>query len=220
MTRLVRKRKFSTIKYKLLAHTFKNKMYVYSVNFSPNGLSFISGSADNTIKLWSIDGPLIRTFTGHTMSVSSVNFSPDGSSFISGSRDNTIKLWSIDGSLIRTFTGHTKSVLSVNFSPDGSSFISGSWKKINIWSIDGPLIRTFTECIHWVSSVNFSPDNLYFISGSSDGTIKLWAPSKTVLRTKLIKSARKDKKVTRRTTDSKTLRDLPSELFNKISEYL
>jgi len=71
-----------------------------------------------------------------------------------------------------------------------------------------------------VSSVNFSPDGLSFISGSCDGTIKLWAPSHIVLRTKSIKSALKDKKVTRRNTNSKTLRDLPHELFDKISEYL
>jgi len=138
MTRLVPKKKFSTIKYKLLAHTFKNKSNVYSVNFSPDGLYFISASEDK-INLWSIDGPLIRIFTGHTDSVTSVNFSPDGSSFI---------------------------------------------------------------------------------SGSFDKTIKLWAPSHIVLRTKLIKSALKTKKVTRRTTNSKTFRDLPPELFYKISEYL
>jgi len=134
-----------------------------------------------TIKLWSIAGPLIRTFTGHDRYVYSVNFSPDGSSFISGSRDSTIKLWSIAGRpLIKTFTGHTETVSSVNFSPDGSFFISGSW----------------------------------------DRTIKLWAPSHKVLRTNLIKSALKGKKVTRRTTNSKTFRDLPPELLNYISEYL
>ena len=86
------------IKYTLLAHTFKNNR-VSSVNFSPNGSSFISGSDDTTIKLWSIDGTLIRTFTGHNDVVTSVNFSPvegpDCLSFISGSLDRKIKLWDI-----------------------------------------------------------------------------------------------------------------------------
>ena len=99
---MVRKRKFSTIKYKLLAHTFKNKSNVYCVNFSPDNLSFISGSEDRTIKLWSIDGSLIRSFTGHTGAVQSVNFSPDGSSFISGSSDKTIKLWAPSHIVLRT----------------------------------------------------------------------------------------------------------------------
>ena len=39
----------------------------------------MSGSADNTIKLWNIQsGKLVRTFKGHTGDVKSVTFSPDG----------------------------------------------------------------------------------------------------------------------------------------------
>ncbi|MGV2387590.1 MAG UNVERIFIED_CONTAM: hypothetical protein LVR29_02325 [Microcystis novacekii LVE1205-3] len=41
-----------------------------SVNFSPNGKTLVSGSQDNTIKLWNVEtGTEIRTLTGHNSPV-------------------------------------------------------------------------------------------------------------------------------------------------------
>ena len=43
---------------------------VYSVAFSPDGARLVSGSADNTIKLWEVQsGRLLRTLVGHTGTV-------------------------------------------------------------------------------------------------------------------------------------------------------
>ena len=199
--KIIRKksRKFSTavkskiqkIKYTLCARTFHTDSPT-SVNFSPNGLSFISGSLDNTIKLWSIYGSSIKTFRGHTDFVTSVNFSPDGLSFISGSVDKTIKLWSIDGSLIRTFNGHADRVKSVNFSPDGLSFISGSIG--TSWYITR------------------------FPTGTND-TIKLWRSSSEVLRSQLMNSALKGKKTPKKPGNNYLLNDLPYDIFDYISEF-
>ncbi|CCI03622.1 hypothetical protein MICAC_4770001 [Microcystis aeruginosa PCC 9443] len=68
---------------------------VWSVNFSPDGKTLVSGSVDKTIKLWNVEtGKEIRTLKGHDGYVWSVNFSPDGKTLVSGSGDKTIKLWS------------------------------------------------------------------------------------------------------------------------------
>src|SRR5262245_11812940 len=65
-----------------------------SVAFSADGTRVLSGSDDDTIKLWdAATGALIRTFEGHSGWVSSVAFSADGARVLSGSRDKTIKLW-------------------------------------------------------------------------------------------------------------------------------
>lgn len=48
----------------------------------------LSGSYDNTIKLWNINnGECIRTMYGHSDPITSVNFNPDGTMFISSSYD-------------------------------------------------------------------------------------------------------------------------------------
>jgi WD40 repeat protein len=52
----------------------------------------VSGSDDNTIRLWDAEtGELLQPpLEGHEDSVASVAFSPDGKCIMSGSGDNTI----------------------------------------------------------------------------------------------------------------------------------
>jgi WD40 repeat protein len=106
------------------------------VQFSPDGKYIVSGSADETIRLWDLQGnPIGQPFTGHTSYVVSVQFSPDGKYIVSGSRDKTIRLWDLQGNPIgQPFTGHTDSVYSVQFSPDGKYIVSGSRDEtIRLW---------------------------------------------------------------------------------------
>ena len=161
---------------------------VFSVAFSPDGKTALSGSYDNTLKLWDIStGKVIRTFEGHTNWVFSVAFSPDGKTALSGSRDKTLKLWDIStGKEIRTFEGHTNLVFSVAFSPDGKTALLGSrWEyddyyydpgrgTLKLWDIStGKEIQTFEGHTNCVLSVAFSPDGKTALSGSNN-TLKLW----------------------------------------------
>jgi WD40 repeat protein len=67
---------------------------VLSVAYSPDGTKIISGSEDNTIKIWDANtGECLKTLEGHSGWVRSVAFSPDGTKIISGSFDDTIKIW-------------------------------------------------------------------------------------------------------------------------------
>jgi WD40 repeat protein len=165
-----------------------HSMFVTSVDVSPNGKYLLSGSKDNTLKLWDISKRKeIRTLKGHTKAVNSVVFSPDGKYALSGSSDGSLKLWEISkGQVIRTFKGHSKSINSVVFSPDGKYALSGSSDgSLKLWEISkGQVIRTFKGHSKRVTSVDFSPDGKYALSGSSDGSLKLWEISKgQVIRT-------------------------------------
>ncbi|MBT9313849.1 hypothetical protein IXB50_00215 [Leptothoe spongobia TAU-MAC 1115] len=67
---------------------------VRSVAFSPQGDRIVSGSADNTLRLWDREGnPIGQPLEGHRDSVWSVAFSPQGDRIVSGSSDNTLRLW-------------------------------------------------------------------------------------------------------------------------------
>jgi WD40 repeat protein len=67
------------------------------LDFSPDGSLLVSGSSDNTIKLWNVaDGHEILTLQGHSAGVNSVSFSPDGKFLASGSKDQHVKLWNFD----------------------------------------------------------------------------------------------------------------------------
>lgn len=77
----------------------KEKGYSNSVNsvvISLDGKTMVSGSDDNTIKIWDMqNGESLNTLKGHSDSVLSVAISPDGKTIVSGGRDGTIKLWDI-----------------------------------------------------------------------------------------------------------------------------
>jgi WD40 repeat protein len=100
---------------------------VKSVNFSPDGKQVVSGSRDNTVRLWdAATGALLQTLEGHSDCVRSVAFSPDGKQVISSSYDKTVRLWdAVTGALLQTFEGHSL-INSVEFSPDSKQVISGS----------------------------------------------------------------------------------------------
>ena len=161
---------------------------VASVVFSPDGRRVLSGSEDNTLRLWEVaTGRLIRVFKGHSSSVTSVAFSHDGAHVLSGSWDKTVKLWdATTGQLLRTFKGHSSAVTSVAFSPDGSGVLSGSEDKtLMLWdAATGRPVRTFKGHADGVTSVAFSPDGSNVLSGSRDKTVKLWvAATGRLLRT-------------------------------------
>jgi WD40 repeat protein len=92
---------------------------VNSVAFSPDGRYALSGSKDNTMKLWEIaSGSEIRTFTGHSSSVYSVAFSPDGRYALSLSGDSTMKLWDLaSGREMKTIKGHLGWIRALSTAP-------------------------------------------------------------------------------------------------------
>ena len=151
---------------------------VISVAFSPDGTRIVSGSHDNTIKIWDAKtGAEVITLKGHTAYVESVAFSPDGMRVASGSWDKKIKIWDAKtGAEVITLKGHSGVVKSVAFSPDGMRVASGSSDKtIKIWDAKtGDEMITLKGHTEFVLSVAFSPDGTRIVSGSFDDTIKIW----------------------------------------------
>ena len=148
-----------------------------AVAFSPDGKYALSGSVDNTMKLWEVStGREVKTFRGHTNYVNSVTFSPDGRYALSGSGDKSLKLWKVStGREMKTFRGHTDYVVSVAFSPDGRYALSGSKdNSLILWKVStGRRVKTFRGQ-KYISSVIFTPDGKYALSGSRDNTLKFW----------------------------------------------
>ncbi|MEL6249925.1 MAG: hypothetical protein AAFR15_18175, partial [Cyanobacteria bacterium J06627_15] len=74
--------------------------------FSPSGDRIVSGSHDQTLRLWDLEGNQIGApFEGHTDSVRAVAFSPltssgGGDRIVSGSHDQTLRLWDLEGNQI------------------------------------------------------------------------------------------------------------------------
>lgn len=153
---------------------------VHTLSLMSSGGYILSGSGDNTLKLWNINtGEIVKTFENHTNYILSAVITLDEKYIIIGSGDHNLKVIDINtAQLVKTFAGHTDFIHSVALSTDGKYVLSGGGyqdKSIRLWVINtGELKRTFTGHTGGVHSVTMSLDGKYALSGSNDETMKLW----------------------------------------------
>ena len=135
--------------------------WVRSVVFSSDGTLLVSGSYDETVKLWDVQtGGVANTFHGHTSWIYSVSLSADSTMIASGSGDNTIRLWNIHTRECYQIIEQQEVVNHVIFSPTNPQHLmSISDGKVWKWDISGHQ----TGPPHNGSWVAFSSDGTQFV---------------------------------------------------------
>jgi WD40 repeat protein len=168
---------------RLLRTLSGHSSFVQAVAVTADGKRVISGSRDNTVKVWNLEtGVEQLTLTGHSNSVRAVAVTADGKWVISGSDDNTVKVWNLETGEQFTLTGHSNWVQAVAVTADGTRVISGSDDKtVKVWNLEtgeketGEEQLTLTGHSGSVLAVAVTADGTRVISGSSDNTtVKVW----------------------------------------------
>jgi serine/threonine protein kinase len=151
---------------------------VWGVAFSPDSRRALSGSMDNTVRLWDVDfGQEVARFVGHTDGVTGVAISPDGRFVLSSSLDDTVLRWDVAGGQgLGRLVARAGRVFSVAISPDGRHALSGHEDTtMRLWEVHtGREVCRLAGHGGWVRGVAFSPDGRWALSGSEDTTVRLW----------------------------------------------
>ena len=152
---------------------------VTSLAWSRDGQRVVTGSGDDTFKVWSVkDGEeLLAVDAGNEYDITSVAFSPNGKLVLSGDGESNVTLWdSESGEEITTFTGHEAAISSVVFSPDGLRIASASWDNtIRVWDIKSEKqVALLSGHKDDVRSIVFSSDSRRIISASDDHSVSNW----------------------------------------------
>lgn len=147
---------------KIAAASPAHKGGVTTIAFRRDGKVFATGGWDNTVKVWSSEGTLLRTLKGFREHVTGVSFSADGKYLATSAGDGKLRIF--DGGsarLLRTVAGGTSYLSGVVFGMGDTLFTSGYDNKVKAWSASsGKLVRQFSL-----------PSDGYAVEISKDGSL-------------------------------------------------
>ncbi|CAF3339585.1 unnamed protein product [Rotaria socialis] len=139
-----------------------------------DGKRIVSGSDDNTLKIWSIaSGKCEQTLIGHNGGVWCSEMTDD--LIVSGSTDRTIRVWNINtGVCQHVLYGHTSTVRCLAL--HGDIVVSGSRDAtVRVWNIrTGGRLHMLSGHTAAVRCVCYN--GKYVVSGAYDHTIRVWLP--------------------------------------------
>jgi WD40 repeat protein len=140
-------------------------------------------TAGQDIKLWSKDGKLIRTLTGHLGKVRAIAFSADGQTLVSGGEDGSVRVWNADGTVVQTMATAGDRITEVALSPNGQRVAAIAGETLNLWSANGQSLEDWQGQKHKILKVAFSPNGNQIVTADADHVLKLWDLNGTEIAT-------------------------------------
>jgi len=160
--------------------------FVNSCQGSRRGVQMlVSGSDDNSIKIWDSRKRYAVATYDNTYQVTAVSFNDTTECLITGGIDNDIKVWDMrKNEVLYRLRGHIDTVSGIALSPDGSYLLSNSMDNtLRIWDIRAyapaeRCVKIFTGHQHNFEKnllrCAWSPDGSKITAGSSDRFVYIW----------------------------------------------
>lgn len=166
---------------------------VQSLAFSYDGTLLVTGSSDNTVKVYKVNDltfELIQTLADHSGPIQSLSFNHNSSLMATGSDDNTVNVYTIQNNgkftLSETLRDHSAPVYTVTFNHDGSVLATGSEdSSVKIYTVimggggmggnpNIQLAHTLADHTDWVFSISYNSTGTLMATGCRDGKMRLF----------------------------------------------
>jgi WD40 repeat protein/serine/threonine protein kinase len=151
---------------------------VTSLAISADGRTLISGSSDQTVRVWDLlTAKCVQQCAGHEAPVTAVRLSGDGSVLVSAGKDGTVRVWSRKtGNCRLTVTGHAGAVRDCAVSCDGRFILSSDAAgTVRLWDAQsGRCLRQVAAHKGRANALAWSLDERRILSTGHDRTIAWW----------------------------------------------
>lgn len=155
---------------------------VRSIAFAPDGKLLLSGSHDNSLRLWDLQQTVeVKALRGHGSRVEAVALNPTGKLAASGSQDGSVRVWDINGYAesrtigSRTLTGHADAVLAARFAADGRVLTASRDRTAKLWDHSGVELVRFEQGHEFLAtSAVFFDNGQRLVTGAGDNTARVW----------------------------------------------
>lgn len=153
---------------------------VQSLAPTPDGklLASCGSTGDHAIRLWSLDGKLVRALEGHEADVNTLAISADGTLLASGSDDRTVRLWRLPGGEpLATLKGHAGDVHALAMTPDATILVSVSADRtVKLWSLPmGKPLASLRGHTDVVNALAITADGRLVVTGGDDRIVRVWS---------------------------------------------
>lgn len=149
---------------------------ITAVDVGPTGRFVVSGSADNSARLWDLSKPaptVSTTFRGHMGPVTAVAISPDGTMLLTASEDNDVRRWDLladdPGATATLLQLHDSEITHLVWHPNGQTAVSADLSGVlRTWNMRAPdpAATSKRHVAHTasISGLRFSGERLYSAS--------------------------------------------------------
>lgn len=153
-----------------------HSMAVQSLAFDPAGERLVTGSLDQTVRVWSLAAPTRAPFVfrEHRKNVQSVQFHAPSGDVVSRDDSGLVLRWRPGtGEIVNRIRGEGGGMIGV--SPDGRWIVSSHdrYGSLTIWPADSDDVRRM-YCCEFTDRVVFTPDGRTVLASAPDGTIRRW----------------------------------------------
>ena len=148
---------------------------VLSVAVSPNGKQILSGSNDNTAKLWDIPAVEPRRFDARGP-IKSFALSDDGTKLATAGDEKILRIWNpSDGKLIREIPAPDHAIVAVAFRQDGAQVAMAlANKTVRIVNVaDGKEVKKIEALPSPITAMAFRADGSRLAIAGEDKTIRV-----------------------------------------------
>ena len=151
---------------------------INSIDLSPDNKWLISGSKDETLRLWNLENySNTKTLSNFGYSVKRVKFNAKGDKFLAASFEVFSEFDFLKFKKIRAKkNAHTTFLETCTYSPNDEFILTSSWrdKTLVVWKAASFKKQSETSEVTWVDNAIFNKASNLIISGGHDNRIKIW----------------------------------------------